>query len=208
MTIISCFSFRFVSLLYTACAYCVSNECLQSQTHHAHTLTHARTKIETDTHSYASNSFLSPCRNQADNKLHDQSHMYWNAVCIKKNTRYLNMCTVNIVLRCAMAVSNQFWLSTLKHVIVEAAAVVSSVYIQLKHPFLGASGLNSKWIEMYLTASHSLASHSYEKMSSIFICCSVLFLFWRSQKQCRMNETHNSKYHMHSFGFRFVCFVL
>lgn len=68
MTIISCFSFRFM--------HTVSDECSQSQhTHHAHTLTHTLIRIKL---------ILSPCQNPADNKLHDHSHMYWNAVCITK----------------------------------------------------------------------------------------------------------------------------
>lgn len=53
---------------------------------------------------------------------------------------------------CWAMTANQFWLSTLKHVIlvvVTAAAeavAASSVCIQLKHPFW-ASGLNSKWTQ-------------------------------------------------------------
>lgn len=101
---------------------------------------------------------------------------------------------------CAMPVSNQFWLSTLKHAVVAA----SSVYIQLKHPFLGASGLHSKWeIEMYLTAIQ------LERTNTQHIWKVYLFVFLLSKKQS-LTWMKNQFYHMHLFciikwfGFRFV----
>lgn len=98
-----------------------------------------------------------------------------------------------------MAVSNQFWLSTLQLVIVVAAAAAASpVYTQLKHPFWGPLAWIPNGIEMYLTASHSAVSYlhtnthahtAYEKCQAfLFDLCSVLlFLFWRSQNRVRMN---------------------
>lgn len=75
MTIISCFSFRFViKLLYMLhCILYLSFTRIHKHTTHirSHSLTHTHARA----YSVRIKLALSPCQNQADNKLHDHSHI-------------------------------------------------------------------------------------------------------------------------------------